>query len=295
MGIYHMVKLQNWFYKYNAWSFTKHRLWKDCKLAYYFSYIGTALINSQTLNIYQLKKLKKLDSRFVIQGKLIHDIIEKQISNYQKGIMINEQEAINQFISGIESYRTNAQVNLIEYFNGETLKQAFFDRIREDGVDQLSLFFGAIWPELEERQYLRHEEFDRFMIDNIPVIVKVDYASKDDNTTVMISDWKTGIDNEEYENDLQVAAYVLWATKFYKIPVDQVSSELVYLTTGRRAQFSFSTQQLNDLAEIVTIDFQDMNCSYEIEHFEASPSPIKCIRCPFASVCPYSQASQFLE
>lgn len=290
-----MVRLQHWFYKYNAWSFTRHRLWKDCKLAYYFSYIGTALTASSTININQLKKLKKLDSRFVIQGKLIHDVIEKQIHNYHQKIKVNEREAENQYISGLENYRKNAQFSLIEYVNGESVKQSFFDRIREDGLDQLSLFFGAIWPELEGQKYLRHEEFDRFMIDDIPVIVKVDYASKDNDSVIMISDWKTGIDNEEYENDLQVAAYVLWATKFYKVPANQVSSELVYLTTGRRARFSFSTQQLNDLVEIVTTDYKDMNRSYEIEHFEANPSPRNCISCPFASVCSHSQAKQFLE
>jgi len=289
------VRLQNWFYKYNAWSFTKHRLWKDCKLAYYFSYIGTAISYHQTINANELKRLKKLDSRFIVQGKIVHDIIEQEIGNYQNGKVINEQSIRSQYIEQIEEYRKNAHNKIVEYINGETIKQAFFDRIRENGLDQLDLFFGVIWPEFEDRKYLRHEKFDRFSTKNVPVIVKVDYASADSDGSILVSDWKTGIDSEEYENDLQIGAYVLWATEYYKITPDKVSSELVYLTTGRRAKHSFSKQQLLDIENLIVDDFKLMNESYEMDQFMPNPNPENCIRCHFSSVCTHSLTNEYLE
>lgn len=290
-----MVKLQSWFYKYNAWSFTKHRLWQDCRLAYYFSYIGTALNYPQIVKTNELKRLKKLDSRFIIQGKLVHDIIEREIRNHQIGKEINEYSIKNQYADAIENYRRNAKRKIIEYINGEPVKQSFFDRIRENGLDQLDLFFGVIWPEFEDRKYLRHEEFDRFSIENVPVIVKVDYVSADSDGFTLVSDWKTGIDSEKYENDLQIGAYVLWATKYYNLTTDKVSSELVYLTTGRRAEYSFSRQQLIDIEKLIVDEFALMNETYEIDRFVPDPSPKKCIRCHFSSVCAHSLSNEYLE
>ncbi|GIK37990.1 MAG: hypothetical protein BroJett011_18230 [Chloroflexota bacterium] len=46
-----MVQLEDWFYKYNAWSFTKHRLWKECQRGYYCKYIGAALRYATRFNV----------------------------------------------------------------------------------------------------------------------------------------------------------------------------------------------------------------------------------------------------
>jgi len=70
-----MANLEDWFFKYNAWSFSKHRLWNLCKRAFYYRYIGTALKKSSDLDIFKLKRLKDLNSKYVLQGSLIHEAI----------------------------------------------------------------------------------------------------------------------------------------------------------------------------------------------------------------------------
>ena len=42
--------LEDWYHRYNGWSFSKHRLWNLCKRAYYYRYIGTALKESKDLD-----------------------------------------------------------------------------------------------------------------------------------------------------------------------------------------------------------------------------------------------------
>ncbi len=290
-----MIKLQSWFYKYNAWSFTKHRLWGQCKLAYYLSYIGTALQESRDFNVSKLKELKKLDSRFVLQGKLVHEIVENQIGQCHLGHEMDEEAARAEYIDRVEEYRNSANRSLIEYLNGETVKESFFDKIREDGLDQLSMFFGVIWPQLSDLQYLRHEEFDRFKVNDIEAIVKVDYACKTGDGQVFIYDWKTGADNPEYENDLQIGAYVLWAMQHYKMTQQQVKSMLVYLSTGTMRAYEFSSEQLEDIRRLVISDFKEMNSSYDISYFIPNPDPRNCLSCHFASVCPHSVAHEQLN
>ena len=50
-------------------------------------------------------------------------------------------------------------------------------------------------------EYLRHEKFDRFKIGDVAAIVKVDYVCKTKEGKIVLCDWKTGIDNVEYESD----------------------------------------------------------------------------------------------
>ncbi|MEA1993661.1 MAG: PD-(D/E)XK nuclease family protein [Euryarchaeota archaeon] len=287
-----MTKLENWFYRYNAWSFSKHRLWGLCKRAYYYRYIGTALRESEELDIEKLKMLKNLNSRFALRGKLIHEVIENQIGQYYLGRKMNKGVAEAQYTQRVDQYRETPKETLTEYFNGYPVGKTFFDNIRTDGLDQIGMFFGAIWPQFEDLEYLKHEEFDRFRVGDVKAVVKVDYISKTKDGTLVVSDWKTGADKKEYESDLQLGSYVLWATENYGIPPREIRSELVYLTTGIMRSYEFSAAQLREIKKKITEDFKDMNETYEIEHFKPTPSPRKCLSCQFATVCPRSMVGE---
>ena len=280
-----MVRLQGWFQKYNAWSYTKHRLWNDCKRAYYFNYIGAALQDSIDIDVAEIKKLKKLDGRFIVQGKIIHEIVEKYIKTYQNSGIINEKHIQDEYIRQIEQFRTLATTKIVEYFNGAQISQFFFDKIRENGLDQLSLFWGAIWPQISSLQYLRHEQFDNFYIDETKAIVKVDYVCKSSDGKVLIYDWKTGLDNDEYESDLQVGAYALWASLHYQIAPETIECNLVYLTSGSIKPFQFTVEDFETFKSLIKFDFEEMNSSYEINQFPPSPSEKKCLGCQFATIC----------
>ena len=290
-----MKELEDWYYRYNAWSFSKHRLWNLCKRAYYYRYIGTALRNSKEVNIQKLKKLKNLNSRFSLQGKLIHEAIENQIGQYYLGRKMNEDGAKTQYTQRVEHYRKMASEILTEYFNGEPIDDIFFDNIRANGIDQISMFFGVIWPQLEDLDYLRHEKFDRFKISDVEVIVKVDYISKTKDGTIVVSDWKTGADNEEYENDLQLGSYVLWAMENYDKKPEEIKSELIYLTTGIMRSYEFSIEELEAIKRTIVKDFEDMNRTIDIDYFKPDPNPKKCLSCQFATICPDSTHRSAIE
>jgi CRISPR/Cas system-associated exonuclease Cas4 (RecB family) len=281
-----MVKFQSWFHKYNSWSYTKHRLWRECRRAYYYNYIGAALETSTEIDIAKIKHLKKLDGRFVVQGKIIHEIIEKFIEDNQSRKKFDEGDAREEYIKQIEAYRKIAKTGIIEYFNGAEVSEAFFDRARENGLDQLSLFFGVIWPQIENYQYLQHEEFDNFFVDGVKAIVKIDYVCKNDNGEVLIYDWKTGADNEEYESDIQISAYALWVQHKYGLPSTKIGCNLVYLTSGAIKTYQFTDQQINDLKTLMSSDFRDMNSNYELANYPPSPNIKACPGCNFATICP---------
>jgi CRISPR/Cas system-associated exonuclease Cas4 (RecB family) len=280
-----MQNLEDWFFKFNSWSFSRHQLLNYCKRAYYYRYIGSALKSSKVLDIEKIKRLKGLDSKFVIQGKLIHEAIEDQITEHYLGRNVNQKSAQEKYLKRLNAFQITADDMITEYFNGEKRDPAFFDSIRTSGVEMLDTFFKIVWPNLKPLEYLSHEQFDNFTIETVPVTVKLDYITKNNDGRLVLSDWKTG--KERRESNLQLGAYVLFAMQKYNKAPEDIFSEIIYLgSSGRNRPHSFSPDQLDEVKEIIISDFERMNASYEMDSFPADPSPKKCMNCPFASLCP---------
>lgn len=103
--------------------------------------------------------------------------------------------------------------------------------------------------------------------------------------TLILTDWKTGRDDDEYETELQMAAYVLWAKEYYTLSSDDIGTELVFLKTGATKPFAFFEEQLREVQDMILREFAAMNASYEYEDFPVRPSQRECLSCKFAEVC----------
>ncbi|KUG15525.1 hypothetical protein ASZ90_014805 [hydrocarbon metagenome] len=83
-----------------------------------------------------------------------------------------------------------------------------------------------------------------------------------------------------------MATYVLWALQYYDKSLNEIESELIFLKTGEKKQFSFSEEQLQEIREIIKTESKEMNASYEYEDFPPMPFPRECLSCRYARVCP---------
>ncbi len=100
--------------------------------------------------------------------------------------------------------------------------------------------------------------------------------------TLVLMDWKTCRDDDEYETELQMAAYVLWAKEYYLKSADKISTELVFLKTGPTKPYAFFEEQLREVQEMIPREFAMMNASYEYGDFPARPSQRECLCYRFA-------------
>ena len=291
-----MPELEKWFFTYNAWSYSKHRFWGLCNRNYYYQYIGTALCNSKEFDVNKLKRLKNsLVSKYALQGLLIHEIIEGQIRNLAHVKNIDEESLKEKYVWKVKKYQNTACETITEFFNGLPMDDSFFNQIIVDGQNKIRIFINEIWPQIKDFEYLKHEEFDRYKINNIEIIVKVDYVCKTKDEFIVLIDWKTGEDNDAYESDLQMGIYVLWAMYQYKKDPSLIQTKLAFLKSGTFRSFIFSYEDLEKIKTIIVNDFEKMNASYEIIDFPASPDSRKCISCQFGSICPESKMYELLE
>jgi len=194
-------------------------------------------------------------------------------------------EAMNAFSKKVSLYKNIGGETFTEYHNGEKIPGSFYAALDENGKTCLQTFFGK-WQDYRSRACLRHEEFDHFSIGDVGVTVKVDFVGRMPDGTLVLTDWKTGRDDDEYETELQMAAYVLWAKQYYKLSADEISTELVFLKTGATKSYRFFEEQLCEVQEMIPREFVTMNASYESGDFPATPSQRECMSCKFAEVCP---------
>ncbi len=280
-----MVELDNFFFKINSWSFTKHRVWNRCQRQYYFEYIAPYIKSDAVVNPEKIRWLKNFTSKFVVQGQLIHDIIDKQIQLHCENKPMALSEATNAFSKKVSLYKNVGGETFTEYHNGEKITNSFFAAIDENGKTCLQTFFGK-WPGYKGRECLRHEEYDHFNIGDVGITVKVDFVGRMPDGTLVLTDWKTGRDDDEYETELQMAAYVLWAMQYFKKSADEIGTELVFLKTGEKKPYAFFEERLREVEEMIKREFAAMNTNYEYEDFPARPSVRECLSCKFAEVCP---------
>jgi CRISPR/Cas system-associated exonuclease Cas4 (RecB family) len=282
-----MPDLDPFFFKINSWSFTKHRVWNRCRRQYYFDNIAQYVKSGAVVDPEKIRWLKNYNSKFVLQGQLIHEVIDEQIKLACDKKPMDPAGAVCTYSRKTSRNMMMASEVFTEYRNGEPVRDSFFTTIDESGKSCLKAFFEK-WPSYQDRECLKHEEYDHFTIGNVAVTVKADFIGRLPNGSLVVTDWKTGRDDNEYETELQMAAYVLWTREYYKKSANEISTELVFLKTGATKSYAFFEEQLREVEELIPREFAMMNASYEYGDFPARPSQRECLSCRFAEVCPES-------
>ncbi|MHB8163219.1 MAG: RecB family exonuclease [Methanoregula sp.] len=280
-----MADLDHFFFKINSWSFTKHRVWNRCQRQYYFEYIAQYVKSGAVVDPEKIRGLKSYNSKFVLQGQLIHEIVDEQIKLACDKKPMDPAGAVSTYSRKISRNMMMASEVFTEYRNGEPVRDSFFTTIDEGGKACLNTFFEK-WPGYQDRECLRHEEYDHFSIGDVAVTVKADFIGRMPNGSLIVTDWKTGRDDNEYETELQMAAYVLWAMQYYQKSADEIGSEIVFLKSGEIKPYAFFEERLREVEEMIKREFALMNASYEYGDFPARPNPRECISCRFTGICP---------
>ena len=174
-----MVELEKYFFENNSWSFTKHRVWNRCRRQYYYDYIAPYLKSPVSVDVNKIRLLKNYHSRFVLQGQIIHDILDEQIGLHCNKKPMDPAGALSLYSRKIAQNKMMADELFTEYRHGEPVDAQFFTAIEKSGKVCLDMFFKNIWPKYQDRESLRHEEYDRFSIGDVDVTGQSGFCQQD--------------------------------------------------------------------------------------------------------------------
>ncbi|KPV58166.1 hypothetical protein QJ48_18165 [Paenibacillus sp. A3] len=137
--------------------------------------------------------------------------------------------------------------------------------------------------ELEKLNIIKHNGSDIF--------VKLDVLFTC-NDEWIITDWKTG--HEDEKNELQVKLYAYYVHKLYGIPLEKIKVRTEYLLTGECVSEEVSEDELDELFQYIDLSInkmkellfdKDKNIPHSVDKFAATTKPIRCKMCNFRGIC----------
>jgi hypothetical protein len=295
-----------------SWSKSRHEKFKDCRRAYWFTYYGSwggweAPHGTPTRELYVLKKLS---SRWQWAGSLVHDALKRtlarargsgQLPLLDKVLEQTRQKARGEWAGSREkSYWREASriVGLVEHEYAEPVPDAEWKRLYEDVIEgSLRNFWSsAVLEEIRRtprEQWLTVDELDSWQFEGTKIWVAIDFAFADADGTVHVLDWKTGREREV--DHTQVGIYALYAQRKWRVPVDAVVGELVYLALPEadRVVVPVDAAALDGCQEKMRRSMGAMRARLEdaehnvarLERFPQIEARDRCGRCPFRRPC----------
>ena len=292
------------------WSVSRDRAFRTCPRQYWFTHYGfwggwEPDIDDRTREIYVLKQLK---TRPMWVGDVVHACIKHSIENLARSIPVLGVDEILRITrdrmrrdfreSRAGAYREHPRgvCGLYEHEYRTAVSDAEWLDTAEQ-VDQClrNFYASAAYAQLQRTppgNFLEIETFSRLSIDDVPVTVKLDCATRESDH-IVVWDWKTGR-AEVPESPLQLACYAFYIHQAYGVPIHGVRQRRVDLMSGGTFRETvIGERQLDELLTYIRGSVADMmgllddpaaNRASE-ERFVKVVRREVCGRCSFARVC----------
>ncbi|MBN2572567.1 MAG: PD-(D/E)XK nuclease family protein [Ignavibacteriales bacterium] len=228
------------------WSYSKSDVLNQCARKFYYKYYGS--LKTKALNEpykERLIALNRLSNKYMIQGKIIHDVIKNYFKYYKQKKPWDVNKLIwwaNKVYNEAIEYSKKFKIGQDEdnyppsVFKEINILGNSWSEIKEEGEEKITTsltnFFNS-----EKFTFLKTggelnnsliEDSTKFTIeDTIKVDGKIDIAFEQ-NGLFHIADWKTG--KEEYqETSLQLIIYAFWSINEQKKILDNINIFKAYL------------------------------------------------------------------
>jgi hypothetical protein len=229
--------------------------------------------------------LKKLKNIAMWRGECVHWTIAQYLSGVRVGrplsretLMSKLQEKAQRDWQFSEQRQFRVQPGLVDQA-GAALFEHEYDEL-PPGVSAESVYEAAgrmmgnflTWADGPANLAKQVAEADRtwieppmfgadapgFLVDGIQVLTKVDFAWEQVGSEFAIFDWKTGLSQQRKtealsQYELQVGVYQLWPHRTLEVPLDRISSHLVYLGGESAAEelFKLDEEEATHVGRIV--------------------------------------------
>ncbi|MDR0800800.1 MAG: PD-(D/E)XK nuclease family protein [Endomicrobium sp.] len=286
-------------FKYTSilgWSVSRYEKFSNCKRQYFYDYY--AKFDKETL-LEKTQFLKRLTSKDLETGNIVHDIIRDLLKRYQISTKkINKDKFFKYSFDMTEKY-CGEKTFFEHYYNGEIISSS---KIYEKVKNILENFLNTpIFAWIEKSAVLQSSEwiieprgFGETRINNYKAFCKVDFLFSY-NDKVYIMDWKTGKRNDK-KHSKQLTGYALWASHH----LGKKASDIIPMTIYLYPQYDENRIKVDDysiaeFANTVINETQDMygylidiekNVPKDKKEFPLSDNIFLCNYCHYKEICP---------
>jgi len=309
-----------------TWSCHRDQQLQSCERKYYFQYLADARLNSPDPWLRGVALLKKLKNIPMWQGECVHAVIAEHLDRVRRGqppTLDELSQSLRQrmqrdwFFSEKRRFREEPAsvgkfgVALFEHEYDELAPETQLEPLVEKATRMLGCYHR--WAVGDSGLLEKVKVADRiwieppawgadapgFMVGKVQVITKVDLALHRRGAEFTIYDWKTGkapvAAAEPGQNEIQISVYMLWANLGLKLPLEGVTSRLIYLGGDEVTELQFDLDEERAVETFRLIE-DSVNLAQQWEsHFEKrrlklsdldyAGSVEECRRCNFKRLC----------
>ncbi len=309
------------------WSVSRDQQLQVCERKYFFQYLAGGRINAPDPWQRNLGMLKKLKNIRMWEGECLHWAIARYLGavcNQQRltpGQVVEELgDKVRREWQFSEQKRFRKQPMLIDK-GGLALLEHEYDCLPA-GTTEVSILENVVgaWKKFldwangpvgliekvrsADNVWIEPPMFGDnvpgFVLDDVQVIAKVDLAIEKSGAFLEIYDWKTGEAQPQNgskigQNELQVSVYQLWPHLSMKVPLEMISSFLVYFGGGTPEVCTYRLDEKrvplilltirNSIAQAHRCESNILSGEMRLEDLDYASSLAFCRDCAFKGPC----------
>jgi len=294
-----------------CWSVSQDKEFSECRRRYYYGRYGswegwpTGKGDAKTKQLYLLKNLTQ---KQMWVGSVVHDVVKKVLENFRGGHAVDyafaEKLLVDEMKNDIESSKQK------RYYQNPKRNTGFFEDEYGIGITDEEITASIDFAKLCLRNFFNSEAFTllskasksdwlsvdddkpgEFSFEGAKIYVKVDAAVKQGNR-ILVFDWKTSR-REDVDYSVQLACYLLFATKQWNCNPSQVDAFEVNLALPRTTQHDglsakidwFEDYMRKSIAAIKSM-LRDPQANVAVEEdFPQANDLRRCTHCKYLRVC----------
>ena len=298
-----------------AWSFSRSRLFNECRRAYYYHYYASwggwdANSNQFCRKAYILKNVRNVDAWI---GDIVHQVIkwilqskvrdnetlfnESKDISYEKAIKTAkniltktwEQSRSKQWKENIKK-----NLNLFEHYYNLELDRDQLKLKLEKVTKSIRNFYNSglfgKFSKLSVDKFLSIDQLDSFDFEGTKLFAIPDFAVQD-SKKCLLYDWKTGKKNDK--DISQLSCYILYAMNKWKMSENEIKIVPVYLVQDEFLPLpveAITSEQTKKYIRQSIKEMKDILVDIKANKTEISNCPKtdelwRCQRCKFQEIC----------
>lgn len=289
-----------------TWSFSRDRIWRECRRAYFYNYYASWLGWEKTSDDFCRKAyiLKNIQNSDMWIGDIVHQIIKWVLTGATGKTNISLEQAQvktkdmlmktwQQSRNRLWEQNVKYNLNLFEhYYHIELTREELTQKLQK-AADSVKNFYACgvldLFDNLPRESFLALDELDTFGFDGLKVFAVPDFAVK--NNGWALYDWKTG---KPSDNDtLQLSLYTLYAQEKWKAKREEIKLAAVYLA-GENADISaIAALPEQETVNYIRASIKEMRSilvdpgvnKTVIENCPKTRETWRCKNCKFQEIC----------
>jgi hypothetical protein len=265
-----MAELVNTF----SWSHSRRGCFEACLRQYWLCYYGSwgGWERDAAPAVREAYVQKKLTTRALWIGTVVHDLAEAALSDLQAGRRPDPAwhqrralERARRDLADSAAGRWRAQPSRVcafqEHYYGVDVPAEVWEEALAVIAQQAASFFGdPVVRRLHQvpERLIEVEKLAQVAVGGVPVWVKLDALVADGRGGAVVVDWKTGAGHQDEVIAAQLGVYGLYCTLVHGFPPDRIVAMQVNLRHGERTQHPVDAEVQAHTREQIQASAADM-------------------------------------